>query len=68
MSEYVTLLGAEDVSRAGYAMRDAATQISNAASLIDDALQRHATEMRDMLEAHAERIEAATKEGTTCLT
>lgn len=35
MSNYVTLLGAEDVSRAGSAMREAAQEMQSAAHSID---------------------------------
>lgn len=41
MSDYVTLIGAEEVSRAGYAMRDAASTMQSAASFISHSLEAH---------------------------
>lgn len=41
MNQYTTLLGAEEVSRAGYVMRDAATEMRRAASQLAEALDRH---------------------------
>lgn len=41
MAEYVTLLGADDVSRAGRQMQDAADRMSGAASTISESLYRH---------------------------
>lgn len=40
MIEYVTLMGAEEVSRAGSAMRSAAAEIHFAASTISESVQR----------------------------
>lgn len=40
MSEYVTLLGAEQVQSAGSAMRSAADEMQRAASTIDQAVDR----------------------------
>lgn len=39
MSQYVTLLGAEGVERAGYSMRDAAATMSRAADRIEEAMR-----------------------------
>lgn len=55
MSEYVTLLGAEDVRHAGNAMRSAADDMRNAASTIDTALFQQRQFMDDWLQ----RFEAA---------
>jgi len=41
MTEYITILGTEDITRAGCNMISAATDISRAAALIDESLQRH---------------------------
>ncbi len=41
MSNYVTLIGAEDVVRAGSAMRDAAQQMQSASNSIDNSLAMH---------------------------
>ena len=41
MSQYVTLLGADDVSSAARTMESAADRMINAACTIDDALRRH---------------------------
>ncbi len=40
MNEYITLLGTEDVVRAGNRMSSAADTMSQAASSIDDTLER----------------------------
>lgn len=55
MAEYVTLLGSEQVARAGSSMQSAAEQMSRAASEISEALQRHERFMDDWLA----RFEAA---------
>lgn len=60
MSEYVTLIGAEQVSSAGYAMRDAADQMMHAASSFDSSIERLAglvQRLEDALQGHAERVE-----------
>jgi len=49
MSDYMTLVGAEKVESAGYAMRDAAEKMRNAASQIDEALSRHQQFMQEWL-------------------
>lgn len=49
MSNYVTLLGAEEVSRAGSAMQEAASTMSSAAENIAFALERHQRFMDDWL-------------------
>lgn len=49
MADYVTLLGAEDVSRAGYAMRDAAQRMNEASSSIAWSLEQHQRFMDDWL-------------------
>ena len=60
MSQYVTLIGAETVDRAGHNMRDAAQTISYAARQISEDIGR----LIRALDEHAERIERA-MQGTT---
>lgn len=50
MPYYVTLMGAEDVSRAGYTMREAAHEMSRAAGNIDEALRNHQRFLDDWLQ------------------
>ena len=54
MSDHITLMGSEDVSRAGHRMQSAAEQMSRAASTIDDALFRH----QRFLDEWIQRLEA----------
>lgn len=49
MADYMTLMGSEDVSRAGYAMREAAHEMSRAASNIDSAHRDHQRYLEDWL-------------------
>lgn len=49
MSNYVTLLGAEEVSRASGGMQTAAANMNSAASYLDDVLLRHQRFMDDWL-------------------
>lgn len=49
MSQYVTLLGAEEVSRAASRMQSAADAMSSAASNLDSILERHQRFMDDWL-------------------
>jgi len=49
MSQYVTLLGAEEVSRAAGRMQSAADQMSSAASNLDSILERHQRFLDDWL-------------------
>ncbi len=55
MSEYITLLGADDVRAAGYAMKEAAHQMSAAASQFNDDVNR----LQRILDEHVEGIQAA---------
>ncbi len=55
MAEYVNLMGSEDVSRAGYVMRDAAQTMSQAVSSLAYTLELHQRFMDDWLS----RFEAA---------
>jgi len=57
MSEFITLLGAEDVSRAGSSMRAAANTMQGVAAQIEDSLDRH----RNFLDAWIFRFEEAIK-------
>ena len=49
MAEYMHLVGAEDVSRAGSQMNAAAAEMQRAASAIDSVLERHQRFMDDWL-------------------
>ena len=49
MADFVTLLGAEDVRAGGAAMRSAADQMIQVASVIEDSLQRHRMFLDDWL-------------------
>lgn len=57
MSNYVHLIGSEDVSRAGHNMQRAAEQMSRAAAQFDSTVDR----LQSILEEHAARIEAASE-------
>ncbi len=62
MSQYITLMGAEEVSRAASGMREAASEMSRAASSFDNAADRQRMNMDDWLvrfEALVERMELA---------
>lgn len=50
MTQYVTLVGAEDVARAASRMQSAADQMSSAASTISSALEQHQRFMDDWLQ------------------
>ena len=58
MSEYVTLVGAEQVQSAASAIRNAAEEMQRAASTIDSALQQHRIFMDEWLS----RFECALQE------
>jgi hypothetical protein len=49
MTEFVHLIGADEVSRAAYTMRDAAHEMKSAAGTIDEALRHHRQFMDDWL-------------------
>jgi RecA/RadA recombinase len=49
MADYITLLGAEDVSRAANSMRDAASTMSSAASSMVSAVEFQQRVMDDWL-------------------
>jgi hypothetical protein len=49
MAEYITLLGTEDVQKAGSSMRSAAEGMQSAASSLEDSLSRHRQFMDDWL-------------------
>lgn len=62
MNQYVTLMGAEEVSRAASNMREAASAMSHAASSFDHAADRQRMNMDDWLvrfETLVERMERA---------
>lgn len=54
MSNYTHLIGAEEVGRAGYAMRDAASAMQSAASSFSSDVDRLVRALDD----HASRMEA----------
>ena len=58
MNDYVTLLGSEQVQKAGYAMREAAEQMQRAASLIDESLRLQRQWMDDWLLRFSRALEA----------
>lgn len=60
MQNYVTLLGAEDVQRAGHVISEAASQMNLAATSFDASVDR----LERILEDHATRIEAAQEKET----
>jgi hypothetical protein len=49
VADYITLLGAEEVSRAANRMQSAADTMQQAASNLDSALERHRLFMDDWL-------------------
>ena len=49
MAEYIQLLGAEDVRSAGSAMRNAASEMTRAASSFEESLHNHRLFMEDWL-------------------
>jgi hypothetical protein len=55
MSEYITLLGAEDVSRAGHNMQSAADTMNRAFGNFDESLRAHQRFMEEWLQTF-ERI------------
>lgn len=57
MSDYVTLLGAENVQRAGHGMSAAADRMQQVAASFDESVRR----LILALEEHAARIEQATR-------
>jgi prefoldin subunit 5 len=59
MSDFMTLLGAEDVRSAANTMSHAAERISSAISQLDYFVTR----LERALQEHAERIERATQNG-----
>ena len=51
MSEYITLLGAEEVSRAATRMQAAAGEMTNAANQISASLEEHRRSMEQLLDS-----------------
>jgi len=49
MSNYITLLGAEEVSRAASMMREAAHEIARAMSALEQEHRRHEEAMREII-------------------
>jgi hypothetical protein len=50
MSDYMTLMGSEEVSRAGYVMRDAASSMNSAVGNLSEVLDRQQRFMDDWLQ------------------
>jgi acyl carrier protein len=63
MPQHVTLIGAEDVSRAGYSMRDAASTMSSAANSIANSLEMHQRFLDDWLVRFTEALQIASPAG-----
>mgnify|MGYP003557937003 FL=1 len=62
MAEHVYLMGSEDVQRAGHAMSDAASTISQAMGSLHETLYQHRQLMDEMVgrfEAAVDRLVAA---------
>lgn len=47
--DYMTLLGAEEISRAGHVMKEAGSEMLRAAGYMDETLRRHQQFMDDWL-------------------
>jgi Sec-independent protein translocase protein TatA len=60
MTEYMHLIGAEDVRAAGRAMNEAASEMQRAMSYMDSALQQHQRFMDDWLMRFQQTMEKAT--------
>ena len=58
MTEYVHLIGAEDVLKAGASMREAAQEMQRAASSIEDTMFRHRQFLEDWAARLVTRLEA----------
>lgn len=61
MADYITLLGAEEVSRASGGMQSAAAEMKSAAGYFDDVMRQHRIFMEDWL-ARFEGIMLAAKD------
>lgn len=65
MSEFVYLVGAEEVTRAGHAMEQAAREMNGAATCIADALARHERFLDEWLDHMESVLKAGTPGGGT---
>ncbi len=63
MTDYVTLMGAEQVQSAGNRMSAAATEMLRAASSMEDSLFRHQRFLDDWLQRFADIMETAADRG-----
>ena len=61
MTEYIHLIGTEDIARAGHNMQSAAGEMAGAASSIEDSMGRHRQFMDDWLD----RLEQVLKQNNT---
>jgi hypothetical protein len=59
MSQYITLIGVEEVSRAASRMVDAADRMSQVAANIDGSLERHQRFMDDWLQRFENALAAS---------
>ena len=57
MADYVTLMGSEDVSRAGHNMAAAGSDMNRAASAMSEAFHRHEQFLTDWLYEFREIVE-----------
>ena len=57
MSDYITLMGSEDVSRAGHNMVAAGSDMNRAASSMSEAFHRHEQFLTDWLYEFREIVE-----------
>lgn len=67
MSEYVHLVGAEDVANAGRNISSAAADMNRAASYIDETLQRHERFLDDWLIRLEQVFKDAVKDVDSCI-
>lgn len=59
MSDYITLLGAEDVKKSGHEMSSAAHEMQRSIGYLDDVLNRHQRFMDDWLQRFEAVLENA---------
>jgi len=56
MTQYITLMGAEDVQRAGYTIREAADSFARSVSNLEMILERHAARIEEVVTRIEEAI------------
>ncbi len=67
MSEYITLIGAEDVVRAGHAISSAASQMQSAANSISESVHQQQQHMDEWIIRFEEAISELQTKPTTRL-